>query len=131
MDRVFGKVRSDGDKGDLQARKDIGRLYRDSMVKATQKYMTTALKENSSEADIQKAMQVRRRVLSYPTLDENTPDSSIIVDYNPSKGVAFRHANDKMVFILSANPYVVVGNIRNFAESDKTALAVSRLAQVT
>jgi len=131
VDSLFGNVISNGGTGDLQARQDIETQYRNAMVKATKKYMAVALKPSSTQAQIQQAMQVRRRVLAYPSLAEKVPNSAVIVDYNPSKGVAERHANEKLVFILSANPDAVVGNIKNFAESDQTALAVSHLAKVT
>jgi len=130
VDSLFGNVTSNGDTGDLQARQEIETLYRGAMVQATKSYMAVALDSASTHAEIEDAMQVRRRVLYYPTLTEGGSGSSIIVDYNPSKSVAERHANDKLVFMLSANPDAVVGNITNFAESDKTSLAVSHLAQV-
>ena len=131
VDSLYGNVRASGGQADLQARQEIETLIRNATIQATKDYNKVALNPASTEADIQRAMQVRRNVLAYPSLTEGIPESARIVDYNPSLGVAVRHADEKMVFVLSANPDAVIGNIKNFAESDKTSLAVSHLASVT
>ncbi|MCJ8294370.1 MAG: hypothetical protein MJK15_08180 [Colwellia sp.] len=131
VDSLYGNVRNSGGSSALQAKQDIEKLSRESTVRAISAYYKVAENPNSSEDDIQKAMQVRRRVLAYPTLNENIPKNSQIIDYNPSLGLAISHIDEKMVFILSANPDIVVGNIKNFAESDKTALTISQLAKVS
>ena len=131
VDSLYGNVRSSGGQADLQARQEIETEVRNAIVQATKDYNVVALKPASTEADIQRAMQVRRNVLAYPSLWMNIPENSRIIYYNPSKGVVTNHSDEKMVFVLSSNPDAVIGNIKNFAESDKTALAVSHLAKVT
>jgi hypothetical protein len=131
VDSLYGNVRSYGGQADLQARQEIETEVRKGIVQATKNYNIVALNPASTDEDIQRAMQVRRNVLSYPSLWTGLSENSRIIDYNPSEGVVIKHSDEKMVIVLSSNPDVVIGNIKNFAESDKTALAVSRLAKVT
>ena len=131
VDSLYGNVRANGGQADLQARQDIETLVRNATVQSIKDYITVALNPASTDPEIQRAMQVRRNVLAYPSLTEGIPEYSRIIDYNPSYGVAVRHGDEKMVFVLSSNPDTVIGNIKNFAESDKTALAVGHLAEVT
>jgi len=130
VDSLYGTVRSNS-KDVSKAREKHEALVSETVYKAAEYYSSIALKPDATETDIEKALQVRRRALYYPSLDTNISENARIIDFNPSIGVAVRHSDEKMVFILSSDPDSVVGNIKNFAESEKTSLSVDNLAVIT
>ena len=52
------------------------------------------------------------------------------MEYDPSKNIALRHSNDKLVFFMSSDPDKVIGNIASFAESNETSLQVLKLSEM-
>jgi hypothetical protein len=131
VDRVFGDIRGNGGTADLEAQEALATEIRNATLKTTKNYLQLASESNSTDEAIQKALNARRNILAYPSLNTGLPANSRIIDYRPSQGIVLRNAGSKMVYVFSSNPDDVIGNIKNFAESDLTALAVSRLAQVT
>lgn len=131
VDRVFGDIKPDGSTAELQARETIAKEIRNATVKTTQHFLKIASDANSTDVEIQKALNARRNILAYPDTTIGLPANSRMIDYDPSRGLVSRNADSKMVFVFSSNPDEVIGNIKNFAEADQTALSISRLVQVT
>jgi hypothetical protein len=131
VDRVFGDIKGSGGTGELQIHEALTTEIRNATLSTTQNYLQVASDPDSTDEDIQKALNVRRNILAYPSLSTELPMDARIIDYNPGLGIVLKNSDSKMVFVFSSNPDNVIGNIKNFAESDQTALAVSRLAQVT
>ncbi len=131
VDRVFGNVKGNGGTAELQAHETLITEIRNATLITTQHYLKIASNPESTDEDIQKALNARRNILAYPSLSSGAPANTRIIDYNPSRSLVLKNSDSKMVYVFSSNPDNVIGNIKNFAESDQTALAVSRLAQVT
>lgn len=131
VDRAFGAVSDSSGSADLQFQETLKTLIREATLHTTQEYLKVAGDKDSSDEKIHKALNARRKILAYPLLNIGLPNNSRIIDFNPANNTVVRNSGSKMVFVLSSNPDTVIGNIKNFAESDQTALAVSRLAQVT
>ena len=127
VDRAFGTISDNSGNADLQFQETLKAQIRDT----TKKYLNIAKNKDSSDEDILKALNARRKILAYPALNVGLPNHARIIEFNPAKNTVTRNSDSKMVFVFSSNPDTVIGNIKNFAESDQTALAVSRLAQVT
>ncbi len=131
VDRAFGAVNDNSGNADLQFQETLKAQIRDATLHTTQEYLNIAKNKESSDEDILRALNARRKILAYPSLNVGLPNHTRIIEFNPAKNTVIRNSDSKMVFVLSSNPDTVIGNIKNFAESDQTALAVSKLAQVT
>ena len=131
VDRAFGAVSGSGTNVDLQFQESIKTEIRNATLYTTQEYLNVAKNKDSTAEDIQNALNARRNILAYPSMAIGLPNHSRIIDYEPGKNIAIRNSDSKMVYVFSSDPDTVIGNIKNFAESDQTALSVSRLAQVT
>lgn len=131
VDRAFGAVSDNSGNADLQFQETLKAKIRDATLHTTQEYLNIAKNKDSSDEDILKALNARRKILAYPALNVGLPNHARIIEFNPAQNTVIRNSDSKMVFVFSSNPDTVIGNIKNFAESDQTALAVSRLAQVT
>lgn len=131
VDRAFGAVSDNSGNADLQFQETLKTQIRSATLHTTREYLNIAKNKDSSDDEILKALKARRKILVYPSLNVGLPNHARIIDFNPVNNTVTRNSDSKLVFIFSSNPDTVIGNIRNFAESDQTALAVSRLAQVT
>jgi len=130
VDSLFGDVSSEGGAKALEARRQLEKQIRDSLVKVNAEYQEKARNPDTTEQELDKLLQARRRILAYPRWNPEGLRDTVEIDYNPSKGVAIRRWDQKLVFVLSSNPDEVVGKIANFAESDKTALSINQFAKV-
>lgn len=131
VDRAFGDIKGTGGTEDLQIQESLASEIRAATLKTTQNYLQVASNPESTAEDIQKALNIRRNILVYPSLITGIPTNARIIDYDPSRGIVLSNSESKMVFVFSSNPDNVVGNIKNFSESAQTALSVSKLAQIT
>ena len=130
VDNLFGDVSAEGGAEALEARRLLERQIRDSLIQVNAKYQERARDPNTTDQELDKLLQARRRILAYPRWRPEVLSDTIEIDYNPSKGIAIRRSDEKLVFILSSNPNEVVGKIANFAESDKTVYSINQFAQV-
>ena len=130
VDNLFGDVSAEGGAEALEAKRILEAQIRDSLIQVNAKYQEKARDPDTSEQELDKLLQARRRILAYPRWQPEVLRDTIEIDYNPSKGIAIRRSDEKLVFILSSNPDEVVGKITNFAESDKTVYSINQFAQV-
>ena len=130
VDNLFGDVSAEGGAKALEAKLQLEKQIRDSLLQVNAAYQAKARNPDSTELELEKLLDARRRVLAYPRWNPEVLRDTIEIDYNPSKGIAIRRADEKLVFVLSSNPDEVVGKIANFAESDKTVYSINQLAKV-
>ena len=69
--------------------------------------------------------------MAYPLWQSQLIPGTIEIEYNPMKGVAILHADEKLVFVLSSDPDEVISKIVNFSESDKTVFSINQFAKIT
>lgn len=131
VDSVFGDVSSEGGAKALEARREIEAQLRKAIVDSTSSYLDAAKKMDTTPEHLNKLLEARRRVLAYPVWQPGSIPDSFEIEYNPGKGLATLHADEKLIFILSSNPNEVVGKIANFAESDKTVYSINQFAKIT
>lgn len=131
VDSVFGDVSSEGGAKTLEARREIEGKLRRAIVDSTSNYLDAAKDVDTTQEDLDKLLEARRRVLAYPFWQSGNIPGSFEIEYNPGKGLATLHADEKLIFILSSNPNEVVGKIANFAESDKTVYSINQFAKIT
>ncbi len=130
VDNLFGDVSAEGGAKALEAKRELEKQIRDSLVQVNAEYQAKARDPETTEQELDKLLEARRRVLAYPRWNPEVLRDTIEIDYNPSKGIAIRRADEKLVFVLSSNPDEVVGKIVNFAESDKTVYSINQFSQV-
>jgi hypothetical protein len=130
VDSLFGDVSSEGGAQALETRRTLEKQIQDSLVAVNNQYQEKARDPETSLIEIDKLLEARRRVLTYPVGNAKDLRDAIEIDYNPSKGLAIRRSDEKQVFVLSSNPDEVVGKISNFAESDKTVYSINQFAKV-
>jgi hypothetical protein len=130
VDSLFGDV-SEANAGESAAAKaEIEALYREAYKTTTENWLNVAKDPNKTDAEVQKEYNALRRIKVAPYGIANGFENAVEVEYNPTKGVMLNHSGEKMVFLLSANPDQIVGNITNFAESEKTAYMINKLGKV-
>jgi len=130
LDRLFGNVNASKAGEALGARQDIEKLVRDAVKQTTEAWLKEARDPDASTERLRALQMARRRVLAYPVGPGAPFPGAVEIEYNPAQGVFIRHADEKLVFLLSSNPDEVVQDIVEVAEHDKTALAVNRLGSV-
>lgn len=130
VDRLFGSVSETGTESGLAAKEAIRKAYEDAVTKATQEYLTLALHPNTTFDQLEKAFEVRRRVLVFPKSNGEIFKGAAEISYNPDRGVAIPHSDEKLVIILSSNPNEVVASIANVADEEKTILSINNLSKL-
>jgi hypothetical protein len=132
VDSLFGDVTSDGGIAALAVRTTLENAYSQKVQDTTTAWLEEAGKPNPDAGLLADLFRARRRILAYPS-SEGSPYAghrAVEAEFNPIKGLVRAHADEKLVFILSSNPDEVIQNISNFAESEKTSLAVTQLSGV-
>jgi hypothetical protein len=130
VDSLFGSVSSDGAIAALEARNQIEMDISGKILSTNKAWLDAAADVNSTPDKLARLLEARRRVLAYPNSAKPPMEGAFEMEFNPAKGVALFHADEKLVFILSSNPDEVVGKIKNFAESEQTVLSINQLSKV-
>ncbi len=130
VDNVFGDVSSENGARQLSAKSDIENIYLESVKKTTRNYLEKASDVETSAETLEKYQIARHRVRRYPIWNLGAAPNSVVIEYDPEIGIVEMHGDEKLIFILSSDPDEVVGNISNFAESDKTVLSIQNFTKV-
>jgi uncharacterized protein YdbL (DUF1318 family) len=128
VDMLFGNV-SDSVESEYQKTTQAIQKKVNSAVIATYKnWLDVAQQTNVSTTELDKLLEARKRILAYP-YGVPYPNTSEI-EYNPAKGIAILHSDDKEVFILSSNPDDIIGKIANFSETKETVKTINQLSEI-
>ncbi len=130
VDALFGEVRMEDSGGAIAARLAIEQMIRQGIEQTTKAWLDEAKKVDADPQRLEQLMQARRRVLAYPASSEAPFPGAVEIEYNPVLGVFIRHADEKLVFILSSDPDEVVNGIVQVAESDHTVYSINQLGKV-
>lgn len=131
VDSLFGDVTSGGGAKALETRRAIEKQIREKIVETDRAWLNKAADPEASDKELEKLLEARRRVLAYPIWEASPVKGTFEIEYNPARGVAMAHADEKLVFVLSSDPDEVIGKIANFAETDKTVLSINQFAKIT
>lgn len=130
VDSVFGDVSESGSIEQLKTQEALKKSINDKVLATTQAYLDAAADPNTDPARLQKLLMAQQNILAVPLAEALQLENAIAMEYNPKQGLVTAHAGEKLVFVLSADPDEVIANISNFAEHQRTGLAVSKLADV-
>ena len=130
VDRLFGDASLEGGTAELQVRSKIESLIDAKIISTYGNWLDEASNPDATPGKLEKLLNARRRILAYPSRENPPYPKAFEIEYNPTSGVAFFHADEKMVFVLASNPDEVIAKIASFVEDDKTVLTINRLADV-
>lgn len=130
VDNVFGDVSMENGVKILETRTALEGLINEKILSTTKNWLDAAENPDSPDEKLDSLSKARMRVLAYPRIGAEPYPGTIEIEYNPAKGVAQYHSDEKLIFILSSNPDEIIGEIANFAESEKTALAINQMAKL-
>ena len=131
VDSLFGDVTSQGGAKAMEARRAIEKQIREKIIETDRAWLNKAADPMADDKELEKLLEARRRILAYPIWEASPIIGAVEIEYNPAKGVAMAHADEKLVFVLSSDPDEVIGTIANFAESDKTVFSINQFAKIT
>lgn len=129
VDRLFGSVTSNEAIKYLEIQEIIRKQYDKRIIEVNELWLKAAGNPATSTDSLKKIMKARKRILAYPYSTDPFEDA-FEVEYNPEKGLAIHHSDEKFVIAISANPNEVMDNISAFAESDQTSLQIKNISNV-
>lgn len=130
VDAVFGNVAEDP-TGTTGAARDAMRDRLIEALKAAQDaYLTVALNENATDAQVMAALQRWKRVRFAPGFANPEIEDAILVEHNPGQSIETLRAGKKLVFFLSANPDQIIQSISSFSNDAQTKVAIQRFSEV-
>jgi hypothetical protein len=130
IDRLFGDVSLEGGAAELQVRSQIESLINDKIISTYRNWLEAAGNPDADPAKLERLLKARQQILAYPSREIVPYPPAIEIEYNPARGVATFHADEKVVFVLASNPDEVIGKIASFVEDDKTVLTINHLTDV-
>ena len=126
VDSLFGEVSSTSGVDALRTRDELEKLINTNVFLVTSNWLFAASKPGTELGDLEKLNTARARLLTYPK--PQLAPGTVLMDYDPIRGVVERHSDEKMVFLLASDPDSVINKIANFTESDATVLTINRLS---
>ena len=130
VDSLFGDVTQAGRTKALEARSKLEDDILLEIIATNKAWLEEASKHNADPENLKGLLEARRRVLAYPRGVGPPYPGTLEIQYNPAKGIAALHSDEKLVFVLSSNPNEVVGKIANFAQNEKTVMSINQLGKV-
>jgi hypothetical protein len=130
VDTVLGNVGDDTTGKTRAARDEMRDQLIDAMKQAHENFLAVALKPDASEAEIRQALQSWARTRLAPIGDDPDVEGAIIVEYNPAQGLETFRSDEKLIFVLSANPDTVIRSISQIANDNETKAAIQRFTNV-
>ncbi|OIQ50737.1 hypothetical protein BerOc1_02679 [Pseudodesulfovibrio hydrargyri] len=130
VDSLTGAVNADQILKDLKTRIAIEQEIDKKVLAAYKEWLKIAANPASDPKDRQKTLDTLRLVLSYPTTENFQREGMCYIEYQPTEGIVMRHADEKMVFLLSSDPTKVLNAINNFTQSTEAALNINQLSDL-
>jgi hypothetical protein len=129
VDSLYGDISPTSNLPSLRARTALEEEISAAVLQVERAWLAAAQDPRTTQAELDELQQARRRVVMAPA-SPNALTGAVEIEFDPRKGIAVRHSDEKLVFVLAANPDEVIGKIAQFAEDQKTALEVERLGSV-
>jgi hypothetical protein len=130
VDALFGDVSDEGGGKALTVREKLRAQIDDAVLKTTTQYLEAAVDPNTPADRILKLLETRNRVLLTPSPSLGPSRQAQLIEYDPKRGLTTLRSDEKLVFVLSANPDEVIGNIANFAEQERTEQTIQKFTEV-
>lgn len=135
VDALFGDVSSSGANVAREAQQKIEHEFADASVQMAKQWTGAVLNSASDPSQdfktrLTKIMDARRYLVTAPvpgTDGDIVFKHATTMVYDVSRPLWLRHADEKLVFMLSSNPDEVIGKIVAFASEQETAVTVNRL----
>lgn len=130
VDAVFGSVTKD-ETGKTRVARDAMRDQLIEALKAAQQnYLKVAANSASTPEEVKQALDAWRRVRLAPAEVGPDPNEAVVVEYNPASSLETFRSDEKLIFLLSANPDQIIQSISRFASDQETKAAIQRFANV-
>jgi hypothetical protein len=130
VDTVLGNVTEDTTGKTRATRDEMREKLIEALKKAQESFLTIALKPDTTKEEIETALRTWKRVRLVPGFRVPDLEDAMIVEYNPLQGLETLRSDEKLVFVLSANPDTVIRSISQIANDNETKAAIQRFANV-
>lgn len=130
VDALFGDVSDEGGGKALTVREKLREQIDEAVVETSREYLLAARKPNTSREELMKLLETRNRVLLTPTPGLGQSRDAQLIEYDPKRGLTVLHGDERLVFVLSANPDEIIGQIANFAEEERTQQTIHKFTDI-
>jgi hypothetical protein len=127
VDRLFGDVSEAGEGKALLLREQLKKQIDDALLEADRNYRNLAKDPKTTPEDLRRALAATNRVLLMPKPGLGKLGGTMPMEYDPRRGLAVLHGDEKLVFLLSADPDQIVTSIAAFAAQADTEKTVQKL----
>lgn len=133
VDKLFGGVATSS--GNDQAEARITELamkekLNKAITDAYTKYLEVARDPGSSDDRILAYLETLRRVRATAGDGIPLPPGAVEVEWNPGANLALRHAGEKLIFVLAADPNEVINAIKISERTTNTSADILQLSKV-
>lgn len=130
VDTVLGNVSEDSTGKTRATRDEMREKLIEALKAAQENFLKTALDPGATKEQIEQALRRWKRVRLAPGFAKLNFEDAIIVEYNPLQGLETFRSDEKLVFVLSANPDTIIRSISQIANDNETKAAIQRFANV-
>lgn len=130
VDALFGETSQDTTGSTRAARDDMRAKMIEALKEAQQSYLTVALQDGATRAEIDRALEAWKRVRFAPGLRSDNYGNAVLMEYNPARGLEVLRSDEKLVFVLSADPDAIIQGINRIANDQETKAAIQRFTNV-
>lgn len=130
VDSLYGDTSKTGVTEAYRIQEDLKAKYNAAIVHTTEGYLNVAKDPNADPAVIQSWLVAQRRVSAVAGSETPLPAGAVEMEYNPSRSLVLRRADEKLVMVLASDPNAVVSAISSFSKDVQTSATVMRLADV-
>lgn len=127
VDSLYGFSNVETDIKHLKTEQELQDQLNLAIKESHKKYLDVAKDPSKSEEEVEKHLLAQRRVRASAGADTPLPKGAVEFEYDPSRNLVLRHAGQKRIFTLSANPNEVTNKIQTAAGTMQTGVQLSRL----
>src|SRR5262249_44742893 len=130
VDSLYGDASKTGITEAYRVQEDLKAKYNAAIVHTTDGYLNVAKDPKTDPAVIQSWLVAQRRVRAVAGNETPLPAGAVEMEYDPSGPLVLRHADEKLVMVLSPDPDAIIGTISAFSKDVETSATVMKLADV-
>jgi hypothetical protein len=129
VDALFGDVSDEGGGKALTVQEKLKEQIDDAIIAAREAYLS-GVKDDISEDKLNRRFENINRVRLTPNPSLGQSRDARLIEYDPMRGLIVTNGDNKLVFVISANPDEIIGQIANFAEEERTQQTIQKFTDI-
>ena len=130
VDALFGDVSEEGAAKASLVRETLRKQFDEAILETHRQYQAAAANPDTTPDQLRKLLAAQARIRLLPYAPAYQLPNTLVVQYDPSKGLVYLRSDAKLVWVLSSNPDDVIGSIANFSEQEATEKTVLKFTDV-